>query len=88
MQFVEERLGHLDGRVGHDIGILQDQPLFIREDTAGGVISELLDLLRRDAFMSADRRPDINSKGTPDERGDAQFREVLELGRNEATASQ
>lgn len=87
-QFVEESVRHFDRRVRHGIGVLEHQYFFLRKDGAGAVIGKGFNLLGGNAFVSADRRPNINSKRTADQRGDAQLGKVLEVRGGHATAGE
>ena len=74
----KQRVRNFDRSLRHAVGIFQHQLFGIREVQAGAVAGQRFDLLRGDAALSADRRPDINSKRTPDQSGDPQLRQFLQ----------
>ena len=70
----------------HRVGILEHQTFHIREIETRAVVAEIGDLLGRNPALSADGRANVNSKRTPDQRGDTQFGETFQLGIDELAA--
>jgi len=77
-QAYKQSIGNLRRRVGHGVGIGEHDFFQIREHAAGWVVPKRFNLFLRDAAMSADGRPDVDSKRTPDSRGHTQGGEFLQ----------
>lgn len=77
-QALEERVWDFDGRARHGVGVGEDALLDVRKQRTVLVVGQSFDLLGGDAVLSADRRPDVNSKRTTDERGYTQGGKLLE----------
>ena len=84
----EECLRHIHGRLGHVVRIFQDKPLGRREQRAGLVARERLELLSGNAGLSADRRPNVDSKRTANESRGPQLGQILERSLHQATGEE
>jgi hypothetical protein len=78
-QTSEESLGDLDRRLRHGVGVLENQSIQVRKVVTAAVIGKGGNLFGGDAVCSADGRTDVDSKRTPDESRDAEFRKVFQL---------
>jgi len=77
-QFREERIRHFDRSPRHERGIFENEFLRRGEQTTFLIMGQGFELFRGDSVLSADRRPDVDSKRTSNQRRYAQAREVLE----------
>ena len=77
-QLREQRIRHFDRSPRHDRGIFENEFLGRGEQTTFLIMGQGYELFRGDSVLSADRRPDVDSKRTPNQRRYAQAREVLE----------
>lgn len=85
-QVIKKTVGQFDGRLCHGVGVLQHQTFLFGEHGTGAIIGERFNLLGGDAFLSAGRRPDVNSKRAPDQGGNAQLGEMLKVRGSNVTA--
>src|SRR5579864_4164250 len=79
-QFREQRIRQFDRSPRHERGIFENKFLGRGEQTTLLIIAQGYELFRGDSVLSADRRPDVDSKRTSNQRCYAQAREVLERG--------
>ena len=84
----EELFGHIYRGLGHMVGIFQDKPLGWREQRAGLVARERLELLSGNAGLSADRRPDVDSKRAANESRGPQLDQILERSLHQAAGEE
>ena len=84
----EELFGHIYRGLGHMVRIFQDKPLGRREQRARLVARERLELLSGNAGLSADRRPDVDSKRAANESRGPQLGQILERSLHQATAEE
>ena len=77
-QLRKQRIRNFDWSSRHERGIFENKLLGRGEQTTLLIMGQGFELFRGDAVLSADRRPDVDSKRTPDQRCNAQAREVLE----------
>jgi len=84
----EELLGHIYRGLGHMVRIFQDKPLGRREQRACLVARERLELLSRNAGLSADRRPDVDSKRAANESRGSQLGQIFERSLHQATGEE
>ena len=77
-QALKELVGNFDGRVRHGISVGEHALFDVGKHGAALVLGQSFDFLGGDAVLSADRRPNVNSKRTADERGHAQGGKFLE----------
>ena len=84
----EQRLGDFDRSGRHRVSVGEDDFLCLREQCTAAVIVEVLNLLLRDATLSADGRPDVDSKRAADQGRNAQRRQFLECGVDAMTRDQ
>jgi len=87
-QFFKERLRHFDRSLSHVVGVCENQLLRLRKQLARAVGLQRSNFLRRNPDSSADRRADVNSKGTTHQRRHPHFRQVLEPGVHQRAARQ
>lgn len=78
VQFGKKVIRYLYRRSGHGVCILQDELLHIAVHLASLVVCQLQNFLRCNAALSADRRPDIDSKRAPHQRRNPKAREALQ----------
>src|SRR5579884_200936 len=78
-QLGEERVGHLDGRVGHRNAVAQDELLEIAELARTLEFGERHQLRFADAGLSADGRPNVDSIRAADDGGGFDLGERDEL---------
>ena len=74
----QQSLGNFGWRVRHCIGIGEDNLLGLREQAAALIVVKVRNLFLRDAVLSADGRPDVDSKQTAHQRRDPQSRKLLQ----------
>ena len=77
-QLRKQRLRHFDRSPRHERGIFENKFLGRGEQTTLLIIGQGYELFRGDSVLSADRRPDVDSKRTSNQRCHTQGREVLE----------
>jgi hypothetical protein len=71
LEFRKQRVRKLDRRLRHGVGIFEYQFFCFGEQCAALVVGQGFEFFVREAAGSADRRTDIDSKRTSDERGNS-----------------
>ena len=84
----EELLGHIYRSLGHMVRIFQDKPLGWREQRARLVARARLELLSGNAGLSADRRPDVDSKRAANKSRGPQLGQIFERSLHQATGEE
>jgi hypothetical protein len=77
-QLRKQRIRNFDGSPRHERGIFENKFLGRGEQTTLLIMGQGFELFRGDSVLSADRRPNVDSKRTPNQGCDTQAREVLE----------
>ena len=78
LELLDQSDRHLHRRRGHRRRVAQRELLRLAERVAGFELRQVAQLRPGDAVLSAHGRADINSEGTPDERGGAELRQGLD----------
>lgn len=65
----EERIGNLDWRLRHSVGIGENKLFSFGKEAARAEIGQVRKFFNGGAAGSADRRANVYSKGTPDKSG-------------------
>ena len=78
----EQLVGHISRCSGHRNSKVKDEPLHFREGGAIAVARQVMQLLLRNAFRSADGRVHVDSTGTPDEDSGFELRKGSEASVN------
>jgi len=69
-QLLEQRIPDFNRSLCHSVGVLQNRFFLGGEERAAAEIPQGSNLFFRNSSLSADRRPDVNSKGTAYQRSD------------------
>jgi len=87
-QLRKQRIRNFDGSLRHERRIIENEFLGRGEQTTLLIMGQGFEFFRGDSILSADRRPDVNSKRTPNQGCYAQAREVLERSIDAAAREQ